>query len=78
MPMSGHAKRLLDEALSLPDEERADLAAELLASLTPPDRRTSAEWVAEVERRGRAALTGEAGVAWDEARRQIENRLRNR
>ncbi len=72
------AARLLDEALKLPDHERADLAAELLASLaprTPAEARGEDEWLAEIERRARAALAGSPGVPWDTARAEIERRL---
>jgi putative addiction module component (TIGR02574 family) len=73
------AARLLDEALKLPDQERADLAAELLASLvpaTPAETRSDDEWLAEVERRARAALSGNPGIPWETARAQIQKRLR--
>lgn len=73
--------RLLHDALQLPDDQRADLAAELLASLapsTPAEVRTENEWLATVERRARAALAGSPGVPWDEARREIERRLKAR
>lgn len=68
-------ERLRTEALQLSDEARAELAVDLLASLVPPDLRSEGEWIAEVERRARAALGGEPGVSWDEARRQVEERL---
>ena len=74
--MSAVARRVRDQALKLPDEERAEIAADLLASLAPPDARSDAEWIAEIEKRARAAVAGERGVDWDEARRQIEARLR--
>jgi Putative addiction module component len=59
--------RLLAEALALSDDQRAGLAAELLASLPPPATRAEArsedEWLAEIERRCRAALAGSPGIA---------------
>jgi hypothetical protein len=72
------ATRLLTEALALPDEQRADLAAELLASLppaTPAEARSEDEWLAEIERRSRAALAGSPGITWKEAKAEIERRL---
>jgi hypothetical protein len=35
-----------------------------------------AVWLAEVERRARAAIAGEPGVPWDTAKAMIERRLR--
>jgi putative addiction module component (TIGR02574 family) len=72
-------ERLLEEALRLPPDQRAELAGDLLATLepdTPGEQRTEAEWIAEIERRARAALAGSPGVSWAEARAQIQNRLR--
>ena len=74
--MSRRAEELRDEALALSERERADLAADLLSSLpSPPQDRDGEEWIAEIERRARAALAGEAGVSWDEARSAAERRL---
>ena len=71
---------LLKEALKLPVKDRADVAAELLASLDDqpledPDEVAKA-WAAEIERRGRRVLAGEsAGVPWEAVRRRLEERL---
>lgn len=73
-------KALLEEALKLPHGERADVAAELLASL---DEEAAADpneveraWAVEIERRARRALAGEsAGVPWEEVKQRIEERL---
>lgn len=76
--MSMVPARLLEEALQLPDGQRADLAAELLASLapaTPAETRTDAEWLTTIERRARAALGGSPGIPWDQARQEIERRV---
>jgi putative addiction module component (TIGR02574 family) len=43
-------KKLIEEALSLPVEERASIADSLLRSLNMPDRNIDAKW-AEVARR---------------------------
>lgn len=72
------AEQLLKDALQLPEEQRAKLVAELLDSLgatISTQSRSEADWLAEIERRARAAHAGEAGVSWDEARTQITNRL---
>ncbi len=74
--------RLIQDALSLPDGERARLAKELLASLEPPGPepdRTDEEWIAEIERRARDALSGASpGRPWADVRRRIEERLAGR
>jgi putative addiction module component (TIGR02574 family) len=71
---------LLQEALKLPHTERADVAAELLASLDeePADSLEEVEkaWAAEIERRARRVLAGESeGVPWEQVKRRIERRL---
>lgn len=71
---------LLQEALKLPRRERADVAAELLASLddelTDDPQELEKVWAAEIERRARRALAGEsAGVPWREVKRRAERRL---
>jgi len=81
--MTSRAQDVLREALALPVEERADVAAELLASLDdaaaerPAD--VEAAWAAEIERRARRALADESGgVPWDHVRRSAEAELRQR
>ena len=52
--MSERARKLLQDAMELPLPERAELAADLLASLDgEPDADVEAAWAAEVERRAR-------------------------
>ncbi len=77
--MMSTAAHLLEEALQLPENERIDLAAELLASVAPETRaeaRSEQEWLAEIERRARAALAGSPAIPWKEAGAEIERRLR--
>jgi putative addiction module component (TIGR02574 family) len=80
--MASVKARLLEEALQLPPDQRAELAGDLLATLEPDtpseQQRTEAEWIAEIERRARAAMAGSPGVSWSEARAQIQSRLRPR
>lgn len=78
--MASTADRLLGEALKLAPEERARIVAELLATLEPdlPSHRSDEEWIQEIERRARAAMTGSPGVSWTEARDQIRSRLSTR
>ena len=81
--MPSRAQELLREALALPLDERAEVAAELLASLDdaaserPAD--VEAAWATEIERRARRALADEsAGTPWDDVRRRAEAELRRR
>lgn len=51
--MTRRTQDVLREALALPDRERADIAAQLIASLDVPEDPATieAEWAAEIERR---------------------------
>ena len=73
MGMTAQAEQILRDALTLPIKDRADVAAELLASLDEPaDEDVEAAWAAEIERRARRVLSGEsAGTEWSEARARI-------
>jgi putative addiction module component (TIGR02574 family) len=73
----------LREALALPLEERADVAAQLLASLedaaVDKPAEVEAAWAAEIERRACRALADEsAGTPWDDVRRRADAELRQR
>lgn len=72
--MTQAAAALLAEALRLDEQARADLAAELLASLDgPADADAETLWAAEIERRVAAIEAGAAPLeAWDEVRGRIE------
>ena len=81
--MSSRAQELLREALALPVADRADVAAELLASLDDAEADNPAEveaaWATEIERRARRVLADEStGLAWDEVRRRAEIDLRKK
>ena len=79
--MASTADRLLGEALKLGADERARIVAELLATLEPDlpsQRRSDGEWIQEIERRARAAMAGDRGMTWAEARDQIRSRLTTR
>lgn len=70
-------KQLLKDALQLPEDQRAGLAADLLDSLEPAvpgEGRSEAEWIAEVQRRARAAIAGTPGIPWDQALAQVTDR----
>ncbi|HEV8718630.1 MAG TPA: addiction module protein [Candidatus Binatia bacterium] len=70
-------KQLLKDALQLPDDQRAGLVVELLDSLAPAvpsEGRSEVEWIAEVQRRARAAIAGQPGIPWDQALAQVTER----
>ena len=78
--MTSRAQELLRDALALPADERADVAAELLASLDEPapTEATAVEalWAREIERRARRVMAGEsAGEPWDDVRKRVVRRL---
>jgi len=78
--MGGEAFTLLAEALSLPDSDRAELAAELLASLDQPATESQQDidrlWAIEIERRTKKVIAGEARCEpWDKVRTRIERDL---
>jgi putative addiction module component (TIGR02574 family) len=75
--MTGSARRLLEDVLSLPEEERLELASEIIASVDgPPDADWEAAWLAELDRRVAASKArGGLGSEWSEARARILARL---
>ena len=71
------------EALTLPVEERADVAAELLASLDEAQAQSAATvqaaWAHRSERRARRVMNGEsAGEPWQDVRTRVIRRLTDR
>lgn len=75
--MTTTARKLLDEVLSLPEEDRVKIASEVLASLDgPPDGDWNEAWLAELERREQAAAArGTTAPEWSEVRARILARL---
>ena len=71
--MTHAAAAVLADALRLDEHARAELAAELLASLDgPADADAETEWAAEIERRVASIESGTAILEpWDEVRRRI-------
>ena len=61
--MTDATNRVLREALDLEPDERAVLAAELLASLEASEDDVQRAWAAEIERRSRDAVE-ERGEDW--------------
>lgn len=78
--MSTEPDPVLREALALPVDRRAEVAAELLASLDAPvhddPHAIRREWAEELERRARRAMSGEdPGEPWPEVRDRIRSKL---
>lgn len=71
--MSPSAQKLLEEALQLPEEARADLAAALLESLEEElEEDVKAAWEAEIARRLEDVDSGRVRpIPWEEARTLI-------
>jgi len=78
--MAAQVKEVLREALKLSPGDRAEVAAELLASLDDvADEDAEAAWAAEIERRARRVLAGEsAGTDWAEARARVVSKVLSR
>lgn len=77
--MTGQAEELLRAALALPRSDRADVAAELLASLdeiASADRQAvEGAWAREIERRASRVLSGESGGEdWGTVRARLTDR----
>ena len=73
--MSTRTTELLQEILSMPPDERAELVDDVLASLEPADPRIMKLWAAEAEDRVAAFERGEieavsADTVFDEIDRQ--------
>ena len=75
--MNTTTNRLYQNALQLPDTERAELAARLIESLDPEmDQDLDTAWSAEIERRIRELDDGTVkSIPWPEARRMIAGEL---
>ncbi len=75
--MTQQAQNLLRKALSLSEEERADLACSLMDSLDgSADPSAEAAWNEEIARRIAELDSGKAKtVPWEEVRHRISSRL---
>jgi putative addiction module component (TIGR02574 family) len=71
--MSPHVKRILDEALSLSDQDRAEIAATLIESLDPDaDAQTHEAWDAEIAKRLAEIDSGAVTtIPWPEVRKML-------
>jgi putative addiction module component (TIGR02574 family) len=72
--MTNTATTVLEQALSLPDHDRAEIAARLLESLDESEREgIDVEWAQEIDRRCEALDSGEAVTTdWHEFRAHVE------
>lgn len=78
--MTDSVRSVLDQALGLSDVERADVVAELLASLRPAEDATEAElrelWAEEIRRRVARVRSGaDDAIDWETVRSKAEHRL---
>ena len=71
--MGSDAVKLLDQAMHLPERDRAQLAARLIESLdSSTSAAVDAEWAAEISRRAKELDSGAVqGVTWSEARARV-------
>lgn len=77
--MTTHAQKLLEDALTLAPNDRAQLAAELLASLDENESDVESAWAAEIERRAAEARKNpdddeDWRVVLDEIQREVLSR----
>ena len=76
--MSATSRAVLDQALRLSEEERAEIAGELIASLDgPPDEDVERAWEEEISRRLEQVDRGEVvPEPWETVRDRIAAALR--
>lgn len=77
--MTRESRELLKQALTLPLDERAELAAELLESLSDAEEGVENAWAAEISRRVAAARSGELeSTDWREVLQRVEKEVLGR
>lgn len=75
--MNALAEKLAEDALGLPDDDRAALADVLLRSLTPAEEEIDRLWVEEAERRVKEIEDGTVALLdGDEVMQEARARLR--
>ena len=68
----------MDDALELPEQQRAELADLLIASLASPPSALHPAWASELRRRTDEIDAGIVqAIPWDEVRRQAQSQLKN-
>lgn len=74
--MTRQGRDLLTEALELPLEERAKMAAELLESLQEAEAEVEEAWATEIQKRVAAARAGElASTDWKTVLDRVEREV---
>ena len=74
--MGDAARKLLDEALALPEDDREILAIELLESLGPRDAGWEDAWTSEIEHRLEEVRSGKVELrSWDDVHAELRARL---
>jgi hypothetical protein len=77
--MTRQGRDLLTEALELPLDERAKMAAELLESLQDAEAEVEEAWASEIQKRVAAARAGElASTDWRTVLDRIEREVLGR
>ena len=77
--MGDAARKLRDEVLALPEDERELLALDLMASLERPDPAWEDAWANEIDRRLAEVRNGTVEtVPWEDAKKEILARLGKR
>ncbi|HET8775459.1 MAG TPA: addiction module protein [Thermoanaerobaculia bacterium] len=78
--MARDVAEIYEEASSLPEADRAELAGRLLESLHgEPEEGVEAAWAEEIERRIRQIDSGEVKtIPWEEVRAKLYARLHDR
>lgn len=79
LTVTTHAQKLFEQALALEANDRAELAAQLLASLDESEADVESAWAAEIERRAAdARLNADDDHDWrtvlDEIQRDVLSR----
>ncbi|WP_417738001.1 addiction module protein [Rosistilla oblonga] len=74
--MNTQSQQLLESALSLPESDRAEIAASLIHSLdTESDKDADAAWAAEIHRRVESIDNGQVNlIPWDDVMREMRDR----
>jgi putative addiction module component (TIGR02574 family) len=73
--------QILDAALALSPDQRAEVACQILLSLEPADHNADVDeaWAAEIRRRLRAIRQGETAlVDWDRALDEVRGQIAGR
>lgn len=77
--MTRASRELLKQALELPLDERAEIAAELLQSLNEAEEDVEAAWAIEIEKRVAAARAGELeSTDWRQVLDRVEKEVLGR